>query len=1499
MRYILLFIGFFFLQLTQAQQGIRINEVCNKNINIILDEDGDYEGWMEIYNADTMAINLKDYYLSDDKLEARKWSFPEIFIESDEYLLVFASGKDRKELIHHWETPLNGDSLWKYKNTTEQTYEEYILWTENDFDDSDWESDYGAFGIGYDSIATQTIDTTIYLRQEFFLIDTSKVLMTLLHAFYDDGFVAYLNGFEILRMNMLDNGVKPELGVPAYPTHTSDIDHGELPNQFVIPPKIWKNILKNGRNVLAIQTHKTYNETILIKPWLSLAMSDSILQTDSVVPWLPLSELPIHTNFKVNKDGESVYLNDEYGLRLQKLEVPYLPSNSSYGFLENQDSLVYFTSPSPFLMNSGPAFSGVISDSVLPLSPSGFYQDSIWVTLMPFDSIYKVFYSLDGSPPSLNSYSYDSAFYLDSTAVLRVRYFNDSLMPGPMTNLSYFINDSSSIDVYSIISDPYNLWDEEYGIYVFGEQYYPVKPYFGANFWQDWERPVHIQYFNEEKEMDWQQDAGIKIHGNYTRMLPQKSLGLYAKSKYGISRFNHSIPNKEHITDPKRFLLRNAGNDYDFAHFRDLLVQQRMMNTHNDIQAGKPVLAFINGDYWGLYHIREKIDRYYLENNHGVNSDEVNLLEQNGLIISGDRTGFESLVTYIENNDLSQEAHYEYISDEIDIDNWIDNLISNLYHFNTDWPHHNTKFWNAPNKKWRQILVDQDMTTAIWSLNKAYKNPLPRIHADSFSYLAIFYQELIKNENFKRDYSNRFADLMNTIFLEEEYLILLDSIMAVMAPEMHRHGEKWNHNTENWLNGYYTNNIREFIEDRSPYMRQFLREEYSLGQNDTITLAVNPVGKGKIKLNSLIIEENNWSGLYFDSIPIRLEAIPNPGFEFVAWESPSSPQLADSSRIIENWYLRSNDTISALFYSETGQEDTLRIAFTEINYRSFKNADAGDWIEIYNLESDTLDLSSWTLRAYQPFKKWVLPEGSKIAPSSYLVLVSDTTKFKYWHPNVDSIIGPFDFGLNSESEELSLWDHLDRMVSHMSFSGQAPWPINDGSSKTIELLLPNEDYHQAENWSLGCPGGSPGTAPKDCEEQHSLLFTEINYKSADLYNSGDWVEIINTGNETIDLSKWLFKDSNTDDAFSIPTNTLLQAQQRLVLVKDTLLYKQFHEKEESVIGPFDFGLSSAGENISMSNPFDQSILSLTYETSEPWPENSSGSGFTIELMDTTLNMHDGESWESNCFLGTPLQAPEWCIQANSILISEIKYQSLPDEESGDWIELYNSNDREVNLLDWMLIHSNDTLFIDTNYYLAPHSYIVIASDTAQFYSVYDTNLQVLSFKEFDLNKEEDAIFILNPYKHPGNMLSYHYLLNWPVFQIDTNNRTLELIDYSNTLIPDNWRAGCEDGTPNLDHGYCDTEGLNSLTTEAYPLFIHPNPSAHQVNIELELFDQDLISVQLHDLKGNLVLRKEAQKYFIGKHTINLNLQGLASGVYLLELQGKNGSSHQKLIKLEE
>ena len=165
---------------------------------------------------------------------------------------------------------------------------------------------------------------------------------------------------------------------------------------------------------------------------------------------------------------------------------------------------------------------------------------------------------------------------------------------------------------------------------------------------------------------------------------------------------------------------------------------------------------------------------------------------------------------YIKTYSLEDETNYQYIQSQIDLPNWIDCLISNLYHHNTDWPHHNTKFWSTPDRKWRQILLDQDVTMGMTNLNKAYKDPLDSIHADNYSYLAIFYKELLKNEHFVRDYSNRFADLMNTIFLAEEYLPLVDEIMQEMEVEMPRHSERWNHSFSNWIDGPFTGYIRTY-----------------------------------------------------------------------------------------------------------------------------------------------------------------------------------------------------------------------------------------------------------------------------------------------------------------------------------------------------------------------------------------------------------------------------------------------------------------------------------------------------------------------------------------------------------------------------------------------------------------------------------------------------------------------------------------------------------------
>jgi len=1505
MRLFLTFMSLFFYMAVHAQATIRINEVCSRNSKVITDENENYEDWIEIYNYGNEDVDLSKYHLSDDKTHPGMWSFPKMTLKPDEYLLIFASGKNTTTTVNHWETALFGDSLWQFKNPNDEnnTPYDYIHWSDYDYDDSEWITSEGAFGTsdGYEQVTTETNPDiyTIYLRQKFFIADTSKLLSAVLHAYYDDGFTAYINGYEVLRINMVHDGMKPSHNASAFRPHTSSIDEGETPESFIIPQKYFKSLFKNGRNVLAIENHNFWsNNPQLIKPWLSFSSSDTLYQMDSICPLLSTPPGSIHSNFKISGEGEKLYLTDSLGRIIQEFNTPPLPTNISAGLhIDFPDSLVLFPQPTPSGINNTTAKAGMITDSIVFQNSSGYYQDSVLIRVVNPNDLFTIRYTADGNLPCDTSDIYDTAFYVDSTCVLRFRYFADSLIAGPVSNDTYLIDENSSLDYISIITAPQNLWDHEKGIYVYGDHYVQSAPYFEANFWQDWERDVHLQHFSAEGELYWQQDAGIKIHGNWTRMLAQKSFGLYAKSEYGQSRFNHPFFSQlEHHKNFKRFLLRNAGNDNRWAFLRDLLIHTRMKDENIDIQMGKTVSSYLNGEYWGLYHLREKIDRYYIQDHWGVDPDSVNLLEQNGLIISGKRNDFEELMYFIENHDLSDDANYDYVASQIEIDNWINNLISNLYHHNTDWPHHNTKFWNSPQHKWRQILVDQDVTMSLRTYNLPNKNSLTKIHEDTVSYLAIIYKELLKNEHFKFQYANRFADLMNTIFLKDNYLPLLDSIVAVIDPEMHRHTSRWGGNYNSWENTYLQR-VRTYIEEKNPIMREHLRQRYSLGAYDTISLSVAPQGKGRIRLNSLYISENNWSGLYYDSVPVNLEAIPNPGFEFVRWESSTSPALADSGRIISEWYLKAHDSITAVFFSPTGSEDTLKIAFCEINYRKFPNAEAGDWVEIINLDDEPIDLSHWSIHGGKAWKKWQIPNDVEIAPQERLVLVSDTGLFKQIHPEVANFTGPFNFGFSSDGDAICLKDELNREVAKMTFATETPWPNNEGTAQSIEMLSEDSDYHLAESWSLACPGGSPGLAPQDCFDDYGLVFTEINYKSKNSYDTDDWLEILNKSPENINLSHWIFRDGNIKHKFVFPDGTHISANERIVLAMDTLKYGAYHSKNESVLGPIDFGLSNKGESISLYNQFDLLIAELTYSNDYPWPEDVGGSGYTIELADTSLNMTNGENWMSSCFLGTPLMTPESCIHAEDIIISEVKYQSDLENNTADWIELYNSSENDIPLMDWKLIHKGDTLCIDSNYILSPYSYIVLSADTHLFYQVYEPEVPGIRMAEFDLRKNEDALFILDPYQQLGQYLTYNHLLNWPVFDVDTNNRTLELMNETDIYDPLNWRCGCEFGTPGSGPANCSTDAIETITAN-YHLALHPLPCKEMINLSFSLNKNEHIVISIIDLQSNTCITEDRGILSARQQRIQINLQSLPSGIYILQIQGENATERQKIIKIQ-
>ena len=234
--YVIIFFTFC-IQLTIAQT-IRINEVVSSNSEYF-DSFGETPDWIELYNYGSESVNLLDWGITDDIEEIYKWKFPEITINPNEYLLLWCSGKDIRN-VSTFRTLVNQGDIFKYTVPYEQPDPS---WNTLAFDDEDWLS--GASGFGYDDGDDATFipqgTTSALVRRKFNINDVDKLNELFLDIDFDDGFVAYINGIEISRYNV--NGVPPSFNGGTNTDHEAKMYNGGLPDR--VPVNDFKNINHN------------------------------------------------------------------------------------------------------------------------------------------------------------------------------------------------------------------------------------------------------------------------------------------------------------------------------------------------------------------------------------------------------------------------------------------------------------------------------------------------------------------------------------------------------------------------------------------------------------------------------------------------------------------------------------------------------------------------------------------------------------------------------------------------------------------------------------------------------------------------------------------------------------------------------------------------------------------------------------------------------------------------------------------------------------------------------------------------------------------------------------------------------------------------------------------------------------------------------------------------------------------------------------------------------
>jgi hypothetical protein len=680
----------------------------------------------------------------------------------------------------------------------------------------------------------------------------------------------------------------------------------------------------------------------------------------------------------------------------------------------------------------------------------GVYEKSTTVTLYAGEGA-TIYYTTDGTRPHSGSKRYKGPITVDAVLLIRAVAYKSGKRSDVITN-TYVCDRKYDLPVVSIATDTSNLWSYETGIYVKGCCADTIEPYMGANYWKSWEKHANIEMYDANGDLCFNQGAGISIFGGFSRWLPMKSLAVIARSKYGDNRFRYPIfPNREH-DKYKSFILRNSGGDFKRTHFRDAFMTQLAKPTGLAIQEYQPAVVFINGKYWGIQNIREKINEHYLAQNYDVDKDNVDILRQNGVKRHGYSTNYKKLLAWLRSHDLSDDKNVDELRTFMDVDDFIRYNIAEVYSDNRD-AGGNIRYWRERNDsaKWRWVYYDIDQGLGNNAPSGYKRNTLQKftsVNNESWPdppWSTFIIRKLLENKKLEQQYINTFADHLNVYYHPERANALMDSMMNLIDYEIGYHQKRWSSSKKNWK--HHVSIMRKFVDLRPGYCRKHLMHKFNL--KDTVNIMIVHPGKDvcDIKFNSLELKED-FKGVYFEGIPVQIDIDVKHDYKFVGWKDA---QDKDSKRTIVP---KGDMVLEPIIKPRSRSKYTGDIIFNEIAFYQPEGDTTGDWIELFNRASEEIDLSGWKFTDRTFKKGWELPENTKIDGGGYLVLTQDLANFRSTF-SADSVIalGDFEFGLSRNGELLKLYDNKGKIVDSLSYSN--PFDADQDSSFTISLIHPD------------------------------------------------------------------------------------------------------------------------------------------------------------------------------------------------------------------------------------------------------------------------------------------------------------------------------------------------------------------------------------------------------------------------------------------------------------
>ena len=530
-----------------------------------------------------------------------------------------------------------------------------------------------------------------------------------------------------------------------------------------------------------------------------------------------------------------------------------------------------------------------------------------------------------GSMPSIH---YPTDSQVPKAAVIRAMAVDSSgKRKSDVVTRTYFIGNNlanyANHPVISLVTDPYNLVDVDYGIMVRGastNRWNASDSPTGTqyNFLQrgtEWERVASMEFFAgnaSSRSVPISTNVGIRVRGGWSRAAGQKSFNVYFRGEYGgINNLTNYqlIPgamraNGTPVGTYKSFMLRNGANDSEYTKFYDVFLHDLLSDRSFSTQAGVPCVVYINGEYWGPYNLQERYSDNHTEYKYGVNRNNV-ISFDNGELDDGN-PGEDSYywdMIKFKDKDMSNAQNYADFCKIFDIQNFIDYYAAQLYIRNEDWPQNNYRLWRTRtvesgnpygDTRWRWQMFDVEFSMGIYSSGST-PDPFPERILDNGHDNAKLFKALMKNSDFKRDFVNTMMDLYNINFHPNKFEPKLNEYAAIYAPLMGDSSKGYFARWGGWVDQFNNkvNDARKYLTNiRSAMINTYLPQHFGVNAANLKTVTISakdndvyylPNADIKINSSTLRLAGTSWDLKYYADNPITVTANAPSGYQFSNW----------------------------------------------------------------------------------------------------------------------------------------------------------------------------------------------------------------------------------------------------------------------------------------------------------------------------------------------------------------------------------------------------------------------------------------------------------------------------------------------------------------------------------------------------------------------------------------------------------------------------------------